>query len=105
MRYYAGDRKYKKISLGTNDVNVATEKALEKWRVLSNHLESGGSIFEKSAVDNLQEYMEHLEELYNTEQIKKKTIATKRTSLKKLRLRLEIYNKLSEVPILSLIHI
>ena len=99
MRYYAGDRKYKKISLGTNDVNVATEKALEKWRVLSNHLESGGSIFEKSAVDNLQEYMEHLEELYNTEQIKKKTIATKRTSLKKLRLRLEIYNKLSEVPI------
>ena len=35
----------------------------------------------------------------NTEQIKKKTIATKRTSLKKLRLRLEIYNKLSEVPI------
>ena len=79
--------------------NTATEIALEKWRVLSNHIEGGGSIFEKTAIDNLEEYNQYLEDLYKTDQIKKKTIATKRCSLKKLRLRLEIYNKLSEVPI------
>ena len=99
MRYYVGDRKYKRISLNTSDENTATEIALEKWRVLSNHIEGGGSIFEKTAIDNLEEYNQYLEDLYKTDQIKKKTIATKRCSLKKLRLRLEIYNKLSEVPI------
>ena len=98
MRYYVGNSKYKRLSLKTNDENVATEKALEKWRQLSNHLEGGGDIFEKSALENLEEYMKYLEDLYTTEQIKYKTIATKRTSLKKLRLRLQIYNKLSEVP-------
>ena len=87
MRYYVGGSKYKRLSLGTSDETVATEKALEKWRLLSNQLESGGSIFEKSAADNLKEYMQHLEELYKTEQLKYKTIATKRT-LKKLMLRL-----------------
>ena len=69
-------------------LTVATEKALEKWRLLSNQLESGGAIFEKSAVDNLKEYMQHLEELYKTEQLKYKTIATKRTSLKEIKITL-----------------
>ena len=53
MRYYVGNSKYKRLSLGTSDESVATEKALEKWRLLSNQLESGGAIFEKSAADNL----------------------------------------------------
>ena len=98
MRFYVGNSKYKRLSLGTSDYQVARDKAFEKWRQLSNQLETGGAIFEKSAVDNLKEYMQYLEELYKTEQLKYKTIATKRTSLKKLMLRLEIYNKLSEVP-------
>ena len=98
MRFYVGNSKYKRLSLGTSDETVARDKAFEKWRQLSNQLETGGAIFEKSAVDNLKEYMQYLEELYKTEQLKYKTIATKRTSLKKLMLRLEIYNKLSEVP-------
>ena len=98
MRFYVGNSKYKRLSLGTSDETVAREKAFEKWRQLSNQLETGGAIFEKSAVDNLKEYMQYLEGLYKTDQLKYKTIATKRTSLKKLMLRLEIYNKLSEVP-------
>ena len=35
MRYYVGDRKYKVLSLATNDETVATEKALEKQRLIS----------------------------------------------------------------------
>ena len=98
MRYYVGDRKYKVLSLGTNDETKATEKALEKWRLLSNQLEAGGAVFEKTIVENLDEYFQHLEQLVETEQLKTKTLRTKRTSLKKLRLRIEIYNKLSDIP-------
>ena len=98
MRFYVGNSKYKRLSLGTSDELVAREVAFEKWKQISNQMDSGASIFEKSAVDNLKEYTQYLEELYKTEQLKYKTIATKRTSLKKLMLRLEIYNKLSEVP-------
>ena len=98
MRFYVGNGKYKRLSLGTSDEVVARDIAFEKWKYISNQQDSGASIFEKSAVDNLKEYTQYLEELYKTEQLKYKTIATKRTSLKKLKLRLEIYNKLSEVP-------
>ena len=98
MRYYVGDRKYKVLSLGTNDETKATEKALEKWRVLSNHIDGGGSVFEKSIVENLDEYLNHLQGLVDTEQLNKKTLNTKKTSLKKLRLRLDIFQKLSEIP-------
>ncbi len=98
MRYYVGDRKYKILSLSTTDENKATEKALEKWRILSNQLESGGAIFEKPIVENLDEYFKHLEQLVEIGKLNLKTLRTKRCSCKKLRLRLEIYNKLSEVP-------
>ena len=63
MRYYVGDRKYKVLSLGTNHETKATEKALEKWRLLSNQLEAGGAVFEKTIVENLDEYFQHLEQL------------------------------------------
>ena len=99
MRYYVGDRKYKVLSLSTNDETAATEKALEKWRILSNHLESGGSVFEKTINENLDEYLEHIQGLVDTEQLNIKTLRTKKTSLKKLRLRLEIYQKLSDIPV------
>ena len=39
MRFYVGDGKYKILSLRTQDESIATEKALEKWRTLQNHLE------------------------------------------------------------------
>ena len=99
MRYYVGDRKYKVLSLGTNDETKATEKALEKWRILSNHIDGGGSVFEKSIVENLEEYLKHLEGLVNTQQLNNKTLTTKKTSLKKLRLRLDIFEKLSDIPV------
>ena len=99
MRYYVGDRKYKVLSLSTNDETAATEKALEKWRILSNHLEGGGSVFEKTIKENLDEYLEHIQGLVDTEQLNIKTLRTKKTSLKKLRLRLEIYEKLSDIPV------
>ena len=99
MRYYVGDRKYKVLSLSTNDETAATEKALEKWRILSNHLEGGGSVFEKTIKENLDEYLEHIQGLVDTEQLNIKTLMTKKTSLKKLRLRLEIYQKLSDIPV------
>ena len=99
MRYYIGDRKYKVLSLSTNDETAATEKALEKWRILSNHLEGGGSVFEKTIKENLDEYLEHIQGLVDTEQLNIKTLRTKKTSLKKLRLRLEIYQKLSDIPV------
>ena len=66
MRYYVGGSKYKRLSLGTSDKVVARQVALEKWRLLTNQLESGGAIFEKTAADNLREYMQYLEELYKT---------------------------------------
>ena len=40
MRYYVGDRKYKVISLQTNDENTARVRAMEKWRLLANHIEA-----------------------------------------------------------------
>ena len=83
MRFYVGNSKYKRLSLGTSDELVAREVAFEKWKQISNQMDSGAAIFEKTAADNLKEYMQYLEELYKTEQLKYKTIATKRTSLKK----------------------
>ncbi len=93
MRYYVGDRKYKVLSLSTNDETTATEKAFEKWRILTNHLEGGGSVFEKTIGENLDEYLDYLQGQVDTEQLNIKTLRTKKTSLKNLRLRLEIYEK------------
>ena len=53
MRYYVGDRKYKVLSLGTNDKSKAKELALEKWSNLRQHLLGGGSVFEKTIGENL----------------------------------------------------
>ena len=95
MRYYVGDRKYKVLSLGTNDETTAKEKALEKWSNLRHHLEGGGSVFEKTIEENFDEYLDYLQGQVDTEQLNIKTLRTKKTSLKKLRIRLQ----------LSLIHI
>ena len=98
MRYYVGDRKYKVISLQTNDENTARVRAMEKWRLLANHIEGGGSVFEKTIDENLDEYIQYYQVKVDTEQRDIKTLRTKKTSLKKLRLILQIYEKLSDIP-------
>ena len=99
MRYYVGDRKYKVVSLQTNDETTARARAYEKWRQLANFIEGGGSVFEKTIEENLDEYLEHLQVQVNIEELNIKTLRTKKTSLKKLRIRLQIYEKLSEIPV------
>ena len=58
MRYYVGDRKYKVLSLGTNDESKARDLALEKWSKLRQHIEGGGSVFEKTIEENFDEYLD-----------------------------------------------
>jgi len=99
MRYYVGDRKYKVLSLGTNDESKARDLALEKWSKLRQHLEGGGSVFEKTIEENFDEYLDYLQGQVDTEQLNIKTLRTKKTSLKKLRIRLQIYSKLSDIPV------
>ena len=66
MRFYVGGKKYKTISLKTESKSAATEKALEKWRTLANHIEGGGEVFEKT-------YGQHQENQY-----KKVTLASRK---------------------------
>ena len=102
MRFYVGDKKYKTLSLRTSDKEVARGRALDRWRQLTNHLEQGGEVFEKTTMESLDQYLVHLDELLESQQYKKHTINGKKTSLKKLRLFLEPYRKPSEIPALVL---
>ena len=98
MRMYVGNRKYKQVSLNVKDKDTAIEKALDEWRKIQNHLDSGGEVFQIS-LDQLQDrYDLYLQSLVDTGQMKKTTINGKRTSLKKLRLILEDYDKPMDVP-------
>lgn len=98
MRFYVGEKKYKTLSLKTLDQQVAIEKALEKWRTLQNHIEGGGEVFEVKTQDAIAQYIEYLEKLLQTEQVKKHTVQGKKSSLKKLNLYLERYDKPSDIP-------
>ena len=102
MRFYVGDKKYKTLSLRTSDKEVARGRALDRWRQLTNHLEQGGEVFEKTTMESLDQYLVHLDELLESQQYKKHTINGKKTSLKKLRVFLEPYGKPSEIPALVL---
>ena len=98
MRFYVGDRKYKTLSLRTSDESLAAEKAFEHWRTLANHLEQGGTAFEKTTLEVLDDYLSYLEGMVSTGQLKKHTINGKKTSLKKLRVFLEPHSKPSQIP-------
>lgn len=98
VRFYIGNRKYKTLTLGTTDKDVAVERAFEKWRFLQNHIDAGGEIFSSTIQQDLDAYLCHLENLLQTQQLKKHTVQAKRTSLKKLSLYLDSFNKLTEVP-------
>lgn len=98
MRFYVGEKKYKTLSLRTSDKQAAIEKSLEKWRTLQNHLDGGGEVFECKTQDTITDYLTYLEGLVETEQAKKHTLQGKKTSLKKLRLFLELFDKPSDIP-------
>lgn len=98
LRFYAGDKKYKVISLRTNDRQQAVEKALEKWRLLQNHLDSGGNVFEQRTQDTLDQYVKYLEQLVATGQLKKHTVQAKNSSLRKLRIFIQNFDKPSDIP-------
>ena len=99
MRFYAGDRRYKVLSCSTSDKNTAIQRALEKWRLLENHLEVGGKLFEPTVDDAIEKYIKHLEGLVETDQLKKNTYQCKRTSLRKLKIFLQNYQKPSDIPL------
>ena len=96
--YLQGQRKYKILSLGTDDIEVAKEKSLEKWRTLQNQIESGGTVFEPTTVEALSDYHQYLDQLLSTDQLRKHTVQTKKTCLKKLAIFLEPYAKPSDAP-------
>ena len=96
--YLQGQRKYKILSLGTDNFEVAKEKSLEKWRTLQNQIEVGGTVFEPTTEEALTEYLQYLDQLYDTQQLKKHTVQTKKTCLKKLKVFLEPYRKPSDAP-------
>ena len=98
MRFYVGNKKYKTLSLGTSEKSLATEFALDKWRSLQNQIEVGGVVFESSTQESIDQYLDHLNEIVETEQIKKLTFTCKRTSLKKLRVFLRNYERPSQIP-------
>jgi len=98
MRFYVGNKKYKTLSLGTSDKSFATERALEKWRTIQNQIDVGGVVFECSTQETIDQYLTHLKELVDTEQLKKLTLTCKRTSLKKLRVYLQDHERPSQIP-------
>ncbi len=98
MRFYIGEGKYKILSLRTTEESTAIEKALERWRTLQNHLEVGGQAFESSINESLDTYLKYLDKMVETNQLKKHTTQAKRTSLRKLRLFLSLYEKPSQIP-------
>ena len=65
-----GDKKYKTISLKTSDQDLATERALDNWRVLQNHIDAGGNVFEPTINETIDGYIAYLKELVDTNQIK-----------------------------------
>ncbi len=98
MRFYAGDKKYKVLSLATTDKDVAVQKSLDRWRVLQNQIDAGGQIFESSTNDSLDDYLKFLLTLLETGQIKRHTLQGKKSSLKKLRIFLAPYRNPSDIP-------
>ena len=75
MRMHVGGKQaYKRISLKTSDKSTAIERALDHWRNLRNHIDAGGRVFEEKIDKAISDYIFYLEELVETEQIKKHTL-------------------------------
>ena len=98
MRMYCGDRKYKVLSLRTDSKEIAMSRCLEKWRNLQNQIDLGGNPFEPTTQESIDQYLSHIENMYETKQIRKHTYQTKKTCLKKLSIFLQPYNNPSNAP-------
>ena len=98
MRFYVKDGRYKIVSLKTTDKSHAIELAMQKWKEFSQHVDSGGTVFEKKTQDIIDEYVSYLEKLVEIEQVKKITIQSKKTSIVKLRELVSPYETPSKIP-------
>jgi site-specific recombinase XerD len=99
MRMHVGGKQaYKRISLKTSNKETVIARALDHWRNLKNHIDAGGSPFEIKISQAIEEYIASLQEMMNTEQIRKHTLQCKKTSLKKLKEYLAPYEKPSDIP-------
>ena len=99
MRMHVGGRQaYKRISLKTSDKSIAIGRALDHWRNLQNHIDAGGHVFEEKIDKAISDYICYLQELVETQQLKKHTLQCKNTSLKKLAEYLAPYEKPSDIP-------
>ena len=97
-RMYCGNRKYKIESLKTTNVDIARELALEKWQKLQSHIDKGGDVFQKTNLEYLQDYVKYLEKkLEYGDGMKKNTLTAKKTSLKKLKTKLQPFDKPSDI--------
>tara|TARA_Y100000114_G_scaffold136193_1_gene137522 strand:- start:75 stop:1343 length:1269 start_codon:yes stop_codon:yes gene_type:complete len=92
------DGRYKIVSLKTTDKSHAIELAMQKWKEFSQHVDSGGTVFEKKTQDIIDEYVSYLEKLVEIEQVKKITIQSKKTSIVKLRELVSPYETPSKIP-------
>lgn len=99
MRMYCGNRKYKITSLKTQNYRQAKEIAFDEYDRLSQTLRDKGDVFEKTNEEYLQDYLKYLDKELekNNEITSKKTIDAKKTSLKKLKSLLKIYDKPSSI--------
>ena len=91
MRFYVGNKKYKQVSLNTEDKSAAIQLALEHWRRIQNQIDEGGVVFARTVGQLLDDYDDHLTTMVQTNQYRIQTVNGKRTSLKKLRLILDPY--------------
>ncbi len=98
MRFYVKDGRYKIVSLKTTDKSHAIELAMQKWKEFSQHVDSGGTVFEKKTQEIIDEYISYLEKLVEIEQVKKITIQSKKTSIVKLRELVSPYETPSKIP-------
>ena len=98
MRFYVKDGRYKIVSLKTTDKAHAIEKAMEKWKEFSQHVDSGGTVFEKRTQNIIDEYVRYLDKQVEIEVLKKITVQSKKTSLIKLRELVAPYETPSKIP-------
>ena len=91
-------RKEIQESLKTERVDLAKELAMEKWFSLKTHIDKVGDIFQKTNKDYLIDYVNNLQKRFEMgDGNKKTTLVAKKTSLKKLKTKLQEFNKPTDI--------
>ena len=98
MRFYVKDGRYKIVSLKTTDKKHAVDKAIKLCGEFTQQVDSGGTIFEKKTQDIIDEYVAYLDKQVEIENLKKKTVQSKKTSIVKLRELVSPYETPSKIP-------